>query len=544
MSNNGTGEAPLPTATKPVGAEPILDSKGVVIYRPDQRTMAVPDEEATSLATTLQAQFPDDLRQNKHLAMVLAKAAIAYNLDPFLNEITVYRGKPFFPLEGRLRIAQNNATFRGVFARPATEEERKAWGCASRPEIILWRADAYRSDWVDPKTGEMRPVTGWGEVNVSSDQNPVAKQRPNQLAEVRATKRALRSLYNTPLPFRDLPDEAEFDRDDERAQAADWLSPDGRVLDQRPGGNLLTPGQNAAIHAICKELGIDEVRRHELLHAMFGKNNAGELNEADAAAFLEWLGIQATKNAPQLIEDPRASAYPVLHRAASKRFHTAAAAASFVPPRIVEPEPERPDPGMAEGMILEGPNGQRFVVDGGRLVPFVEAPRETEEPSQEDADQVHEDPAQDAVAENAELDPEEGRIEEEQSEPSEPGAGHIAANLPEEIPTGLADRILALAESARLAEPQPWWQNTETVAHNKAGVRRFLKGTGVRLTDAAIATLYRLLTIALSGYDPGAGDAEQDLSPAYCAVLQGQAKADLAAMKDDLEMLVLEGILG
>ncbi len=553
MSNNGTSAAGAATATKPLGAEPIIE-QGVVLYRPDQRTMAVPDADATDLAVSLQAQFPDDLKNNKPLAMVLAKAAIAYNLDPFLNEITVYRGKPFFPLEGRLRIAQNQDTFQGVFARPATEEERKAWGCASRPEIILWRAEAYRSDWVDPKTGEMRPVIGWGEVNINNDQNPVAKQKPNQQAEVRATKRALRSLYNTPLPFRDLPDEVEGDRDADRVQAAAWISPDGRILDQRPGGNLLTPGQNAAIHAVCNELGIDENRRHELVHAMFGKDNAGELNESDAAAFLEWLGIQATRKAPALIEDPRAEAYTVVDKAAGKRFHTAAAAASFTPPRIVDAEPERSAPVLTEGMILEGTSGQKYVVENGQLVPFVEAPRATEAPAAAPAsDPVPEETeATDVAAEDIEESAatEQETTESTPAEAGEPATVETPADPPamsgedplSRLPKSLATKLTSLKELASAESPQPWWQDGERVAENRAGLIRYLKGPGLKYSPEDLTTLLRLLTLAFDNYDPGNKDAETDLSPAWIACLQ-MHKPEVVALREGIQQVRLEGLL-
>lgn len=183
-------------------------------------------------------------------------------------------------------------------------------------------------------------------------------------------------------------------------------------------------------------------------------------------------------------EAVRNMAYPATPRAASRRYHTV---------------PE----GEAEATTPAEPAGEQ----------------EQEEPAHEEDRQPGEQPEAD------------GEVD------AEPSA------LPDGVPELLADRVLALADQARSMERQPWWDNPEVVATNKAAVRRFLKGPGVRFTDAATTALFQLLTIAVTGSDPGAAGAEAALPAAFCAVLQGQAKADLAAMKDDLEMLVLQDVL-
>ena len=139
-----------------------------------------------------QAKFPQELSvKEKDL---LATAAVTYGLDPIMGELTIYQGKPFVSIDGRLRKAHGSGLFDGIESRPATEEERKARGTS--PGNKLWRSEVF-------KKGCSRGFVGWGEVREHEMKGNAflpTVSWPDRMAEKRSQTMALRLAFYLPLP--------------------------------------------------------------------------------------------------------------------------------------------------------------------------------------------------------------------------------------------------------------------------------------------------------------------------------------------------------
>ena len=274
------------------------------------RAAAVSIEAADAMMPAITAMWPADVKSNPALGRLVARIAVAYGLDPLMNEVTIYQGKPYITIDGRLRKAQEHEQYRGLECRPATEEERKNYRAVD--DDHLWRAEVYRKDW--PKA-----VVGWGLVR-KGDRNVVAQSTPQLMAEKRAKARALRDAFSIPLPS------AEDAEDYTPAPSRYVNSTTGELTDTRPGGMLASRGQISAIHVLEKQLESDAEQRHQRFVGMFDKVATNELTEGEAAAYLEWLAsaLEARENQrPEVIEAKRRDETPLtVPKAASKRFHT------------------------------------------------------------------------------------------------------------------------------------------------------------------------------------------------------------------------------
>jgi hypothetical protein len=162
--------------------------------------------DSTALTKMTQAQmikridggpkFPQDLTPPQK--QMLAEIAITYGFDPMMGEITIYQGRPWVSIDGRYRKAQESKELAGVESRPATKDERLAWGIPDEDYYI--RSEVYRK-------GSDRPFVGWGrvrktETTVAANKEaflPVQKD-PMRMAEKRGEAQALRKGFSIPLP--------------------------------------------------------------------------------------------------------------------------------------------------------------------------------------------------------------------------------------------------------------------------------------------------------------------------------------------------------
>lgn len=84
------------------------------------------DSTTTMLARVTQAQnlglFPQ--RGNQGQLVLMAKCAIAYGLDPLMQEIILYQGKPFITIDGRRRLDAKAGHHPSIRFRILTTEER------------------------------------------------------------------------------------------------------------------------------------------------------------------------------------------------------------------------------------------------------------------------------------------------------------------------------------------------------------------------------------------------------------------------------------
>ena len=169
------------------------------------------------LARVEMAKFPQDLTPaDKRL---LAEVAISYGLDPLMNEVSIYQGRPFVSIDGRYRLAQETGELDGVESRPATKQEREDWEIPAGDRFF--RAEVWRK-------GATRPFVGWGRVLQSEEIGgkgfkPVEKN-PQRMAEKRAEAQALRKAFHIPLP-----------------SIEDIGYRDGRVVDVSTGELIETP---------------------------------------------------------------------------------------------------------------------------------------------------------------------------------------------------------------------------------------------------------------------------------------------------------------
>jgi hypothetical protein len=158
--------------------------------------------ESQMLARVNQARFPAELSANERRLM--AQIALQYELDPLMNELTIYQGRPYVTYDGRMRKAQETQELDGVETCPASKDEREAFEL--KPGDKLWKAIVY-------KKGSSRGYTGWGKVRAAETEAPVksdgskgragyrpTETNPDRMAEKRAEMFAIRKAFHLPLP--------------------------------------------------------------------------------------------------------------------------------------------------------------------------------------------------------------------------------------------------------------------------------------------------------------------------------------------------------
>lgn len=149
-------------------------------------------DEAGMTARVDMARFPQQLTIDQKRMVV--KVALTYGLDPLMGELTVYHGNPFISIDGRYRKARETGMLDGVETRPATVEERSAWGIEAGD--YFFRCEVWRKD-------ASRPFVGWGRIRAAETKGdshlPLVAQ-PQRMAEKRAEAQALRKAFGIPLP--------------------------------------------------------------------------------------------------------------------------------------------------------------------------------------------------------------------------------------------------------------------------------------------------------------------------------------------------------
>ena len=186
----------------------VWEHKGHGEFRKEAETM-----ESTALTQMPRAEmeqrvgstrWPKDLTlQEKRM---MATVALEYGLDPLMGELSIYQGKPYVCINGRRRKAQEGDDMDGMEdTRPATKEERDAWGIPDGD--YFFRAAIY-------KKGCRMPFVGWGRVKQEEiakmqeaairnkrdpDAIPVVKD-PQAMAAKRAEGQALMKGWHIPLP--------------------------------------------------------------------------------------------------------------------------------------------------------------------------------------------------------------------------------------------------------------------------------------------------------------------------------------------------------
>lgn len=226
-----------------MSAEPKTTPRALATVSPI-RTMAVAEQDVQPMVLRLRAKFPEDARGEA--AIEVARIALAYGLDPFLEELIPYQGKPYVTQRGMIRIADQSPMYEGFEVEPATPDERAAFR-ASDKEVIL-KCLVYRTD-------RRRAIVAYGRAGYQGDRNPLSNTQAPEMAYKRAIHRALRAAFPVPMP--DAPE--------------DFASTE----------------QVGLIHVIDRELHVTDDQRRSALQDTFGVDHSNQLTPEQASVYID-----------------------------------------------------------------------------------------------------------------------------------------------------------------------------------------------------------------------------------------------------------------
>jgi hypothetical protein len=137
-----------------------------------------------------------------NIVFLLAKR---WGLDP-VNEITLYEGRPFITLDGRLQLMRRHPAYRGFKTRPLSRQEREDWGY--EPDDVVVEACIRTADHGEiSERGCVRRAEIDGARGRAKESGkraaPVGIYGP-EIAEKRAIARASRAAFG-----QDVPDEED-----------------------------------------------------------------------------------------------------------------------------------------------------------------------------------------------------------------------------------------------------------------------------------------------------------------------------------------------
>lgn len=113
-----------------------------------------------------------------------------YKLDP-LTDLTLYEGRPWITIDGRVRLMRRHPEYRGYDCQPLTAAQKEAWGYEA--DDIVVECTVRTTTWGDIKArGKVSRAEFEGKQPRS---NPVAKVHPVEMAEKRAIARAERAAF-------------------------------------------------------------------------------------------------------------------------------------------------------------------------------------------------------------------------------------------------------------------------------------------------------------------------------------------------------------
>ena len=186
----------------------------IVIYNEETALARVQEAKAGGL-------FPQNATQPQML--MLAKAAVAYGLDPLFGELTLYQGKPYITIDGRRRLDADAGHHPSIRFRPLTADEvRYYWELdALKPRdvpIICVGVDDYGAE--SEAIGILLAHERDGNANTPQ------VQRPIEMSQKRAEMRWRKMAYG-PHP---LPDSVK----DLMSTAEEFVEGSSRELDSTP----------------------------------------------------------------------------------------------------------------------------------------------------------------------------------------------------------------------------------------------------------------------------------------------------------------------
>jgi len=130
-----------------------------------------------------------------------------YRLDP-LTHVTLYRGRPWVTIDGRIELAKRHPEYRGFRTRPLTKDEKEAW--EYRPDELVVECTISTASW-----GEIK-----ARGKVTSEErrkNAPTGSNPQEMAEKRAIARAARLAFGQSA-YLDEDEDLQDQRDDPEQQ--------------------------------------------------------------------------------------------------------------------------------------------------------------------------------------------------------------------------------------------------------------------------------------------------------------------------------------
>lgn len=112
------------------------------------------------------------------------------------DEVTLYEGRPWITVEGRVTLMRRNPEYRGYAQRPLTRQEKEDWGYD--PEDIVVETTVRTTTYGEIKAyGKVSKDEKIGQYVKGVRHNPVAQHNPVEMAQKRSLGRAERVTFGT-----------------------------------------------------------------------------------------------------------------------------------------------------------------------------------------------------------------------------------------------------------------------------------------------------------------------------------------------------------
>lgn len=239
---------------------------------------------------SMQPQWIKDCTDNQLLE--LATMSLAYGLDPLQNELTVYRGRPYITIDGRMRKARESGKWHGIVEdRPATPEEYKALKMDPEKDTV-WYVSIQHADWVRPSGafGRVSKHELRTDPNLYWDKRTPAEKDPCQMARKRALYRCLREAFGVNLP-------GVYDDERVATTSITVLDADSETAQQHASKE-----QIGAIHAAVKGLRWSDEQYRAWLEKRTGVKSAKDLAYFEAQDVLNALGEMPKAADPEMVK--------------------------------------------------------------------------------------------------------------------------------------------------------------------------------------------------------------------------------------------------
>ena len=111
------------------------------------------------------------------------------------DDVTLYEGKPWITIDGRVKLMRRNKDYRGHTLRPLTPADKQLWGY-EKDDIVI-EGSIYINGYPQPIQAHGRVAHAERMGQGEGRKNPVARTHPVEMATKRALSRAERMAFGT-----------------------------------------------------------------------------------------------------------------------------------------------------------------------------------------------------------------------------------------------------------------------------------------------------------------------------------------------------------